>query len=392
MRPPRRSPPGRPRARRARPAPVGRADSLAVAVAVGPSVRGSEPDDDATTAPRPAAPAPRTTAPKPSATTSPPPRPRPAARGHDVDLQAREVLRLTNLERASAGCSPARLGLAAGHRRGRSQHRHGERTTTSRTRAATAGPSRTGSRRRATGGPGSRRTSRWGSPPRRPSWPPGWTRPATARTSSTAALTELGVRRRAQWSVRQRPLLDPGLRRAVLTVVRREPRRAVPRPRRMSHLRTGPPRRPPVGVPAVLAAVLLAGCAGPAPVAAPSTSPVGDPDALLAGLVVQGGMCAEGPLPHRVHGAAGRRLAGESGHRGTGRHGDAGGCTAGRASVGRRGDRTRRCSTVHRHLPHRDDGQELVVTWTEAATMRSASSCEVEFPAADPLPEALRSL
>ncbi len=160
----------------------------------------------------------------------------------------------------------------------------------------------------------------------------------------------------------------------------------------MSHLRTGPPRRPPVGVPAVLAAVLLAGCAGPAPVAAPSTSPVGDPDALLAGLVVQGGMCAGGPCrtAFTVLQDGGWRASRVTGERdGTGmlegaRLAELRSAVAGTA-LGDAPPFTGTCPTAY-------DGQELVVTWTEAGRMRSASSCEVEFPAADPLPEALRSL
>ena len=96
-----------------------------------PSARPSaapSPTTTRPTAPRTTAPAPRTTAPKPSATKKPAastPAPPPAAT--TSTSQAREVLRLTNVERASAGCSPlawdSRLATAAvGHSTDMARH------------------------------------------------------------------------------------------------------------------------------------------------------------------------------------------------------------------------------------------------------------------------------
>lgn len=162
----------------------------------------------------------------------------------------------------------------------------------------------------------------------------------------------------------------------------------------MSDLPTAPARRSRIGAPALLAAALLAGCgsAGPAPVAATATPPSADPDALLAGLVAQGGMCAGGPCrteltvlrdgrwratraaeePERTGTLEGARLA------------ELREAVAG-TTLGGAPPFTGTCPTAY-------DGQEIVVTWAEAGETRSASSCEVEFPPADPLPASLRSL
>ncbi len=167
----------------------------------------------------------------------------------------------------------------------------------------------------------------------------------------------------------------------------------------MSEQQTTALRRLCTGSLTVLVALCVGGCANADPVtraappttSAPTSAP-DDPGALLAELVVQGGMCVAGSCGFeftvlqdgRWHASGAAEAPDDAGTLEDGQLEELRTAVA-ETTLGAAPPFTGTCPTAY-------DGTELVVSWRGDGERRSASSCEVAFPPQDPLPTTLRAL